>query len=53
MSDEELPVETPVTQSENVQSAPTEQPPAQTPPMQTPPVQTPWWVSDSQTTSKT
>ena len=53
MSDEELPVETPVTQSENVQSAPTEQPPVQTPPMQTPPVQTPWWVSDSQTTSKT
>ena len=53
MSDEELPVETPVTQSENAQSAPTEQPPAQTPPMQTPPVQTPWWVSDSQTTSKT
>jgi len=53
MSDEELPVETPVTQSENVQSAPTEQPPAQTPPMQTPPVQTPWWVSDSRTTSKT
>ena len=53
MSDEELPVETPVTQSENVQSAPTEQPPAHTPPMQTPPVQTPWWVSDSQTTSKT
>ena len=53
MSDEELPVETPVTQSENVQSAPTEQPPAQTPPMQTPPVQTPWWVSDSQTTAKT
>jgi putative serine protease PepD len=53
MSDEELPVETPVTQSENVQSAPTEQPPAQTPQMQTPPVQTPWWVSDSQTTSKT
>ncbi len=53
MSDEELPVETPVTQSENAQSAPTEQPPVQTPPMQTPPVQTPWWVSDSQTTSKT
>ena len=53
MSDEELPVETPVTQSENAQSVPTEQPPAQTPPMQTPPVQTPWWVSDSQTTSKT
>ena len=53
MSDEELPVETPVTQSENVQSAPTEQPPVQTPPIQTPPVQTPWWVSDSQTTSKT
>ena len=58
MSDEELPVETPVTQSENAQSAPTEQPPVQTPPkqtppVQTPPVQTPWWVSDSQTTSKT
>ena len=53
MSDEELPVETPVTQSENAQSAPIEQPPVQTPPMQTPPVQTPWWVSDSQTTSKT
>ena len=53
MSDEELPVETPVTQSENAQSAPTEQPPVQTPPMQTPPVQTPWWVSESQTTSKT
>ena len=53
MSDEELPVETPVTQSENAQSAPTEQPPVQTPSMQTPPVQTPWWVSESQTTSKT
>ena len=48
MSDEELPVETPVTEAESVQSAPSEKPP-----VQTPPVQTPWWVSDSQTSSST
>jgi len=48
MSDEELPIETPVTESEVVQSGPAEQPP-----VQTPPVQTPWWVSDSQTSSST
>ena len=48
MSDEELPVETPVTESESAQSVPTEKAP-----VQTPPVQTPWWVSDSQTSSST